>query len=108
MSDMDIVSAVHAWLAEKLEPLRYELWFGAKTRLSMSAGIFIIETATQFAQDWLRTHYRKQLEAALCDVAGRDVEMEFRVCTELANLEGESLTNCRARKDHCDSVARPA
>jgi chromosomal replication initiator protein len=108
MSDMDIVSAVHSWLAEKLEPLRYELWFGPKTRLSIAAGTLIVESATQFAQDWLRAHYRKQLETAYREVSGRDVEMEFRVNAELANLESAGAANCRATKEHCESSARPA
>ena len=107
MSDMDIVSAVHSWLAERLEPLRYQLWFGPKTRLSISAGTLIVESATQFAQDWLRVHYRKQLETAYREVLGRDAEMEFRVNAELANLESASSANCRGRKEHCESGARP-
>ena len=98
MSDMDIVSAVLSWLAEKLEPLRYDLWFGPKTRLSISAGTLIVESATQFAQDWLRVHYRKQLETAYREVSGRDGEMEFRVNADLAGLENAG-TNCRGQKD---------
>jgi chromosomal replication initiator protein len=108
MSDMDIVSAVHAWLAEKLEPLRYDLWFGPKTRLSIAAGILIVESATQFAQDWLRVHYRKQLETAFREAAGRDAEMEFRVNAELASVDAADSVSCRAQKDRCEPGARPA
>jgi chromosomal replication initiator protein len=105
MNDMDIVSAVHSWLADKLGPIRYELWFGAKTRLSLSAGVLTVESATQFAQDWLRTHYRRQLETACREVAGRDAEIEFCVNAELES-DSASSPNCHAAKEHYEQRGR--
>ncbi len=84
MSDMDIVSEVRTFLAEKLGRERYELWFGANTNLLVCGKTLIVETANKFSQDWLRRHYRGSIEAAGTAAAGDDVHVEFRLNVRLA------------------------
>ncbi len=83
MHDKDIVSAIRQILVEKLGAERCELWFGANTHISVVGDALIIDAATKFAQDWLRTHYRGQLETAGAHVLGRSPSLEFRVDTSL-------------------------
>src|SRR5438105_3393818 len=79
MNDTDVVSAIRSILVEKLGAERCELWFGATTRLTLSDEKLLIEAGTKFAQDWLRTHYRGQLEAAASAALGKAAAIEFRV-----------------------------
>jgi chromosomal replication initiator protein len=79
MSDMDVVSAICAKLADSIGADRLKVWFGTNTRLSVSGETLAIESANEFAHNWLRTHYRPQIEAACTAVLGPKATAEFRV-----------------------------
>jgi chromosomal replication initiator protein len=84
MSDKEIVSAVYAFLAEKLGRERFELWFGPATRISSRSNSLLVETAHQFSQDWLRRHYRQWIEEAGSAALGSAIAVEFRLDSTLA------------------------
>ena len=97
MNDMDIVSAVRTYLAEKLGQQRYELWFGSATNMTFGGKTLVVETAHQFSQDWLRRHYRGALEAAGRSAVGNAIDVEFRFDPRLAD---------KPAADHCRQSAR--
>lgn len=83
MDDMEIVSALLAQLAERVGRERYELWFGGQTRLSLRPTALVISTPNRFYQDWLRTHFRRELEEVVQTVLGRTLPLEFHIDTGL-------------------------
>jgi chromosomal replication initiator protein len=77
--DREIVSAIRAQLADRIGKDRCEVWFGAATQLSVRGTTLVVTVANQFFQDWLRTHFRKDLEAAALAACGKALVPEFRI-----------------------------
>jgi len=57
-------------LIEEIGKERYQLWFGAKTRLSYHAKVLTCNAANAFYQDWLRANFRSALERAAASAVG--------------------------------------
>ncbi|MEX0937034.1 MAG: chromosomal replication initiator protein DnaA [Pirellulales bacterium] len=76
--DMEIVSAVRLCLADKVGAQRFELWF-ARTKLRLHQGVLTVLTTTRFYNEWLRTHFRDELEEACIEVTGSKPRLDFRV-----------------------------
>jgi chromosomal replication initiator protein len=77
--DREIVSAIRAQLADRIGKDRCEVWFGAATQLSVRGTTLVVTVTSQFFQDWLRTHFRKDLEAAALAACGKPLVPEFRI-----------------------------
>jgi chromosomal replication initiator protein len=77
--DRDIVAAIRAQLAERIGKDRCEVWFGAATQLAVEGETLVVSVANQFFQDWLRTNFRRDLEASAVAVCGRPRDLEFRI-----------------------------
>ena len=60
--DTEIVAAIRTMLAERIGKHRYELWFGASTRLDVEAGVLRVRVPDKFFLDWLRSNFRHDLE----------------------------------------------
>jgi len=82
--DMDIVSALHLRLREKIGQQRHELWFGSSTRLRFDQSHLTVEVASPFYQAWLASHFRDELKGACWEVTGRELPVRFRVNAALA------------------------
>jgi chromosomal replication initiator protein len=80
--DRDIVAAIRARLAERVGRKRYEVWFGRTTQLALCGESLVVSVPSQFFQDWLRSHFRKDLEASSLEAAGRALSLEFRIADE--------------------------
>lgn len=91
-NDKEIVSALRSALADRVGTSRYELWFGASTQWLLGNGTLTIGVASQFYQDWLRTHFRKDLEAACTETVGRPLAIEFRIDSTLAQPRSAGVT----------------
>ena len=78
-NDMEIVSSLRAALKQRIGDHRYELWFGSNTRLSAADKTLLVEVPNAFMQDWLRTNFRKSLEASGKSTLGHVVDIEFRI-----------------------------
>ncbi len=98
MDDMEIVSALLAQLVERVGRERYELWFGGQTRLSLRPTALVISTPNRFYQDWLRNHFRRDLEEVVQAVLGRALPLEFRIDSELQSLAPQHVVSARFRK----------
>jgi chromosomal replication initiator protein len=84
MDDKDVVAALLANLADKVGHERLDLWLGAQSRLTLDRDALLVELPSRFAQDWVRSHFRREMEAAAGEVIGRPVKLEFRVDAGLA------------------------
>jgi len=83
--DMEIVSALRLALADRVGQDRFDLWFGPGTRLELGDEVLSVTVANQFTQDWLRTQFRGDIEAACTEVLGRPLHVEFHVNPSLAS-----------------------
>jgi len=77
--DMDVVSVLRNALADKVGKERFELWFGASTRLELSEGTLTVGAPNRFFNDWLRSNFRREIEAACLETLGTCPELRFCV-----------------------------
>ena len=77
--DREIVSALRARLADRVGKDRYEVWFGRSTHLAIRGGTLTVGVPSRFYQDWLRTHFRRDLEQSCVDTLGETLALEFRI-----------------------------
>lgn len=82
--DVDIVSALELALADKVGAQRFELWFGANARLSLSEGALTVRVANQFLQEWLRNNFRRHIEDSCLETLGKALPVSFHVDASLA------------------------
>lgn len=92
--DMEIVSALKLALADKVGQERFELWFGATTRLDYREGTVTVFVADRFHQDWLRNNFRHDIESSCQQTLGRSVPVEFHVDRELARQQLAAKPAC--------------
>ncbi len=91
--DKDILVKLRDALAHRLGQERYQLWFGARTRLLVCDGLLTVEVATAFFRDWLRANFRDILRDTAGEVFGSPVQIAFRINPELIDQpasEGEA------------------
>ena len=72
VEDTEIESAVRLALADRIGEERFDLWFGAGTRLLLARDTLSVEVADQFTLDWVRNHFRGDIE-----VVSNNVGPEF-------------------------------
>ena len=85
---MDIVSALHAALADRVGKERFELWFGSRTRIDWDGRVLAIGAPNQFVLDWIRANFRTTVEDACSAILGCRPVLEFRV--EVAGQNGDT------------------
>ena len=87
--DMEIVSTLRAALADKVGQDRFDLWFGAGTRLDYDGRALRIGAPSRFFLEWIRSNFRRQIETACSDVFGNCPAIEFHL--EAAKDEGDPM-----------------
>ena len=86
--DMDIATALHSLLAEKVGRRSYDLWFGPQTRLELRDGSVAVYAPNNFFLDWIRSRFRRSIESACEETFRRPVTLEFLLdplCTSNAD-----------------------
>jgi chromosomal replication initiator protein len=78
-SDKDVVSALRTALIGHLGRERFEVWFGDNTRLDVRGASLVVCVPNRCYQDWLRTQFRPQLEAACQSALGRCLALSFEI-----------------------------
>ncbi len=91
--DREHISAIRARLAERVGVDRYEVWFGPTTQLLLRSDSLQVSVPSLFYQDWLRSNFRKDLEASAAEVCGRAMAVEFRVETPASLASSEVTPN---------------
>ena len=79
MDEKEVVAAIRATLADKVGRERFDLWLGAACRLSLRGEILLVELPNRFSQDWVRSHFRLEIEAACAETLGKPHAVEFRI-----------------------------
>lgn len=83
--DQQIVAALRAKLADRVGQQRFDLWFGGGTRLAPRDGRLIVEAPSRFIRDWLRTHFRADLEGVGRELLGERATVEYLVNEQFAH-----------------------
>ncbi len=102
--DRELVSAIRARLADRVGNDRYEVWFAPPTQLAIRDSTLLVSVPSQFFQDWLRSHFRKDLEACAQEACGHPLSLEFRIVAAVPNKSAESNTS-NLRRDR--ELAQP-
>ena len=79
VQDTEIISAVRLGLADRIGQDRFDLWFGSETHLSLKSDEILVGCADQFSVDWIRNHFRTEIEAVVAEVLGRVPLVRFQV-----------------------------
>ena len=75
--DMDIATALHSALAEKVGRESYDFWFGPQTRLELRDGSVAVYAPNNFFLDWIRSRFRRLIESACEETFRRPMTLEF-------------------------------
>jgi chromosomal replication initiator protein len=76
---MEIVSTLRSALADKVGQDRFDLWFGAGTRLDYDGHALRIAAPSRFFLEWIRANFRRNIETACGDVLGKCPTIEFHL-----------------------------
>jgi chromosomal replication initiator protein len=76
---MDIVSALRAALAKEVGKERFELWFGASTRLQLNGQTLTVGVPNTFFLEWIRANFSRAIEAACVAALGHSPALKFHV-----------------------------
>ena len=77
--DRETLAAFRSLLADRIDKERYDVWFGPSTQLCVRGETLLVTVPHAFYQDWLRRHFRKDLEVAAEQVLGQALSLEFRI-----------------------------
>jgi chromosomal replication initiator protein len=102
--DMDIVSALHVALADRVGKERFELWFGLRTRIYWDDNVLRIVAPNQFCVDWMRLNFREVIAEAAKSVLNRCPTLEFLVEVPGDNRENLSDANGKVGKTADESL----
>ena len=76
---MEIVSAVCKSLGDKVGQKRFDLWFGASTRIGYDGRSLRIGTPNECFRDWISGNFRRQIEEACIEVLGHCPPIDFHI-----------------------------
>jgi len=94
--DKEIVSALRIALADKVGQERFDLWFGAGTRLNYNASALRIGAPNRFFLEWIRSNFRRQIESACHEVIGKCPSIEFHLAAAAAEDNGDPMQTVQA------------
>lgn len=105
---MEIVSALRLALADKVGQDRFDLWFGNHTCLDYDNEAVTVRVPNQFYQDWLRTNFRRQIEASCFEAIGKQVPVRFHIDPELEQKTARGAPACTTAPTACGAIAKIA
>lgn len=86
--DREIVSALRKALADKVGQDRFDLWFGAETRLDYDGCALTIRVPNRFFLEWIRSNFRRHIESASLEVFGNTPTLNFTL--DAADSDGKA------------------
>ena len=84
--DSPMVATLRTALAERLGESRYGLWFGEGVDLKVTGQTLAVEAPNKFVSEWIQAHFAKNLVEVAEIVAGRPLELTFRIADEACPL----------------------
>ena len=117
--DREIVSALRKTLAGKVGKDRFDLWFGAETRLDYDGCALTIRVPNRFFLEWIRSNFHGQIEDASREVFGDIPPLKFTIdkvpqSAPVADAASRPLSPSNKHDEHgaiksgCDGGAKPA
>ena len=104
---MEIVSALCKTLGDKVGQKRFDLWFGAGTRIDYDGRSLLIGVPNQCFRDWISGNFRRQIEEACVEVLGHCPAIDFHIDTEATDHKDRPMSDSRNAKSGT-STARAA
>jgi len=96
---------VRAALADKVGQERFDLWFGAATRLNYDGCALRIGAPNRFFLEWIGANFRKHIEAACRAVLGVCPAIEYQLDGATAQESGDSMQSTPASASAAKRVA---
>ncbi|MEE2682201.1 MAG: DnaA/Hda family protein [Planctomycetota bacterium] len=85
-------------LTDRIGQHRYGMWFDHTTRLTIEQNRLNIAAESQFVADWIKRHFRQDLEAVVRETIGENGTIDLHVSPESfhpAEADGRSVENER-------------
>jgi chromosomal replication initiator protein len=87
MDDSQVAGALCAELSERIGPERFDLWFGAQTRLCVDERRLTVRATNAFVRDWLKKHFSEDIRACWEAIVGGPLPIEFDIDPALESLQ---------------------
>ena len=92
-------------LADRIGQHRYGMWFDRTTRMTVQGEKVAIAAESQFVADWIRRHFRRDLEEVAKETLGEGASVDLHVAPEI--FRQENVDGPRARTEHEDPNRGP-
>ena len=79
----DMVDKINAAIAHKVGQQRYKIWFKNSTRLMVEDNYIKVGVPNLFIGGWIENHFAQQVNAAVAEVARRQMKVIFTIDPEL-------------------------
>ncbi len=97
---MEIVSALCKSLGDKVGQKRFDLWFGASTRIGYDGRSLRIVAPNQCFRDWISGNFRRQIEEACIEVLGHCPPIDFHIESNAADNKDRPMSDSANGKNH--------
>jgi chromosomal replication initiator protein len=97
---MEIVSALCKSLSDKVGQKRFELWFGASTRIGYDGRSLRIGAPNVCFRDWISGNFRHQIEEACVEALGHCPPIDFHIEDNTAGNKDRGMSNSANGKTH--------
>ena len=94
-------------LADRIGQHRYGMWFDRTTRMTIDGEKVDIAAESQFVADWIRRHFRRDLEEVAREALGEGASVDLHVAPEIfrqEDIDGRTQSDDdrgpRARRQH--------
>ena len=81
---------IRAMLGSRIGERRASMWFDGEARLHVHEGQLQVETRSEFVADWIKRHFRGELQAAAREALGSDT-VQWRVQTPTETLRTDAV-----------------
>ncbi len=86
---VDAVSKVEAYVAEKVGPQRFNVWFKNATQFAFTEDYLRISAPNRFVGDWIERNFTQIISDAAREVTGRECTLSFATDPDLAKALGK-------------------
>lgn len=92
MKSLDIWARSQGLIREKIGNPSFETWFSS-VRAREKGGSLVLEAPDEFFKNWLVEHYAELIKECLKKLAGKDIQIEFAVNSQILEAETKAVLN---------------
>lgn len=97
-------STISDRLADRIGQHRYGMWFDHTTRMTVEGEKVAVAAESQFVADWIRRHFRTDLEEVARETLGEGASVDLHVAPEI--FKQEDIDGRRANDDQGEDEER--